>query len=37
VSDAADDIRVPNAVKGDRFVLKIFDERAFEVGVEVIL
>ena len=37
VSDAADDIRVPNAVKGDRLILKILDQRAFEVGVEVIL
>src|SRR5215204_1228938 len=37
VSEAADDVRMAHAVERNRFVLKIFDERAFEVGVQIVL
>ena len=33
VSDTADNIRVPNTVEGDGFVLKVLYERAFQIGV----
>jgi hypothetical protein len=37
VAEPADDIRMAYAIESDGFVLKIFDERSFEIGVEVVL
>ena len=37
VSDTADNIRVPNTVEGDGFVLEIFNESAFQIGIEIVL
>ena len=37
MTDAADDVRVTNAVESDGFVLEIFDKGAFESSVEVVL
>ena len=32
MADAADDVRVTNAVESDRLVLKVLDKRPFEIG-----
>lgn len=37
VAQAADNVRVPHAIECDRFVLKILDQRAFEIGILVTL
>ena len=37
VTETADDVRMTHAVERDRFVLKIFDERPFEIGVQIVL
>jgi hypothetical protein len=37
VADAADDVRVANAVEGDRFILKVLDQSPFQIGVEIVL
>src|SRR5258706_8975532 len=37
VADAADDIRMANAIEGNGFVLKILDESSLKVGVEIVL
>jgi pyruvate-ferredoxin/flavodoxin oxidoreductase len=37
VAEPADDVRMADAVERDRLVLKVFDERSFEIGVKVVL
>ena len=37
VPKPADHIRRADPIKGDRFVLEIFDQCSFEVGVEIVL
>jgi hypothetical protein len=37
MAEPADNIRVPDPIEGDRLILKIFDESAFEVGIEIVL
>ena len=37
VSETADDVRMAHAVERNRFVLKIFDQRAFQIGVQIVL
>jgi len=37
VTKAADDVRMADTVERDRFILKIFYECAFEIGVEIVL
>jgi hypothetical protein len=37
VPEAADDIWMANAIERDGLVLEIFDQRAFKIGIEVVL
>ena len=37
MTEATDNIRMPNAIEGDRLILKILDQRSLQVGIEIIL
>ena len=37
VSESADHVRMADSVQSDGFVLKVFDESALEIGIEIIL
>jgi hypothetical protein len=37
MAEPADNIRMTNPVEGHRFVLKVFDQRAFQISVKIIL
>ena len=37
VAESADDIRMPDAIKCDRLVLKILYKRSLKIGIEIVL